>query len=290
MATFNPDDYLWVPMRPWPPAKVQAFEAVWQTVLASVPGTWLNYTSPYPKHEFLCYLAEHQAVLMHGSNNPEITLFEPRLQTDYLGRPIRAVFATADGIWPMFFAIIKRQGYKGSLRNACFRAADNTGAPCKFYRFSISQKALAGSPWQPGTIYLLPRASFTPVKDEAGEGLEEWTSPIAIAPLARLAVSPDDFPFLQQVQGHADPLAEVLDDLFTTYQSLNELEEGYALRYPATPEHERKLQAALGLLQEAAPQITTTYEAHAEALWLKFTGPPELKEFIRAAIAEQSKT
>ena len=63
-------------------------------------------------------------------------------------------------------------------------------------------------PWRPGVVYLLPGASFKPQAPLSREGMTvhiaQAQSPTTVAPLARLAIQPDDFPFLAQIRGHDD--------------------------------------------------------------------------------------
>lgn len=77
------------------------------------------YQSPYPKVDFLRYLALEKDVLFHGSNQFGMEVLQPKRQTDWNGRLMEAVFSSGDGIWPMFFAIIDQQHYRGSVRNGC---------------------------------------------------------------------------------------------------------------------------------------------------------------------------
>lgn len=57
-------------------------------------------------------------------------------------------------------------------------------------------------------IYVLPREAFVPHPFGLEHGLtvtlEEWASTEAIAPVAQIAVEPDDFPFLHDFWGY-DP-------------------------------------------------------------------------------------
>src|SRR5947209_3233338 len=45
-------------------------------------GAEIDYVLPYPKHVFLRWVAEAKGYLLHGSNNVDIEVFEPRDQTD----------------------------------------------------------------------------------------------------------------------------------------------------------------------------------------------------------------
>lgn len=64
------------------------------------------YDSTYPKYRFLQYLALKNHILFHGSNNPQIDIFEPREQTLFNGELVRAVFASADPTWSIFYAVL----------------------------------------------------------------------------------------------------------------------------------------------------------------------------------------
>jgi len=191
--------------------KSTAFERVFASAIGA--GGWIEYQLPYSKQEFLRYLVEKHDVVLHGSGNGAIDVFEPTSQTDYFGRVRKAVFAASDGIWPMFFAILDRSRYHGSLRNACYWDVDATGERQKVYAFSINATFLGRQPWREGTIYVLPRATFERVVDDAGSPSEEWLSTQEVTPLARLAVSPSDFPFLKDVEGHGDGRTDRFEEL-----------------------------------------------------------------------------
>src|SRR5687768_14636470 len=109
----------------------------------------------------------------------------------------------------MFFAIVDRTKWRGSMRNQFFR---KDGA--RYYQFSLNKEMLALEPWCEGTVYVLERDGFTPTLDESGGLTEEWQSASAAQPVGSVRVTPDDFPFLANVQGHDEELANRLDDLF----------------------------------------------------------------------------
>src|SRR5918994_110831 len=56
--------------------------------------------------QFLCGLAERREIAFHGTGDPNIESFEPREPVDFapFGQQ-KAVFATTDPIWAMFYAI-----------------------------------------------------------------------------------------------------------------------------------------------------------------------------------------
>ena len=70
----------------------------------------------------------------------------------------------------------------------------------KFYWFSPSEPMLRRSnAFCVGSVYILPRETFTP-----GDIPDEWMSEKPVLPLARLEVTPRDFPFLAKVGAHSD--------------------------------------------------------------------------------------
>lgn len=287
----RPTDLLTVPSIEYSPTKVLHFESLFQAALEQGPGTLILTTAPYLTYEFLCYLVEHKQYLLHGSNQPTITRFEPRQQTDYEGRMVKAVFAAEDGIWPIFFAILDRSRYKGSLRNACIKGRGATGQPQTFYRFSINADLLSQDPWCEGTIYVLARDAFVPVKDEAQQPLPEWTSATSVQPLARVRVTPADFPFLHAVQGHDDRLSVLAELLFTSYEDRQELPDGYAFRYTWTTAWATQVLTFVELMRAAVPPVAIDLvcEPQQGPVWLRLYGSSDFKATIQRALEQLSK-
>jgi hypothetical protein len=152
-------------------------------------GGLVDYRLDAPKHLFLAHAAERHGLLLHGSPDTTITEFEPRPQTRGSGEPTEAVFATPDPVWPLYFAILRRDVVR-SLRNMPIHVCGR-----RFYYFSLSApvaEATAG-----GTVYLLPSGTFS----RGWRGLE-WESRTAVRPLGRLPVEPADFPFLDRILQH----------------------------------------------------------------------------------------
>lgn len=172
-------------------------------------STPLAYTLQIPKWQFLCYVATQHHLALHGSASGEITCFEPRQSSDHdeFGAQ-NAVYAAADGIWPLYFAIVDRAKSR-TLVNSCIRLEDDAGVMSKpYYCFSISQAAMAQQPYGNGYVYLLPSPTF--VRQPAIRHdpwlvhVAQLASPEAVTPLAKLAVTPEDFPFLAQMRTHDD--------------------------------------------------------------------------------------
>lgn len=289
-AQQNPD-LLTAPDIDYSLPKIQHFDALFHAALEQGAGTLIPTTAPYPTYEFLCYLVQHKNCLLHGSNQPAIAQFEPRQQTDYEGRVVNAVFAADDGIWPIYFAILDRSRYKGSLRNACIKGTDATGQRQTFYRFSINADLLPHNPWSEGMIYVLARDTFTAVIDEAGQPLSEWTSLEPVQPLARIRVTPTDFPFLSAVQGHDDRLSVLAELFFTSYDQVQELPDGYAFSYTWTTTWATQAITFIELLRTADPMLTIDLvcEPQQGPVWLRLHGAAAIKAIIQRALEQLRK-
>lgn len=187
----------------------EAFDELLNSTLSSGECPTIPYTLPSPKWQFLCHLADRHDLALHGSGDPNIAMFEPRQSNDLneFGNQ-KAVYAASDGLWPMFFAIVDRARVQ-SITNACVRLGDETGSwQGPYYVFSVSRSALPAQPWRTGTVYLLPRDTFTTQPAIAFGSYQvhiaQLASFVAVQPLAKLTVTPEDFPFLMQIRGHDD--------------------------------------------------------------------------------------
>jgi hypothetical protein len=204
-----PDYWLSRPEVPADEKAHAAFDALWDETLRIGGSPAIEYTLPWPRWQFLCHLADHHGVALHGSGNPQITAFEPRQPQDLteFGNQ-KAVYAASDGLWAMFFAIVDRERVT-SITNACVRLEDETGRlHDPLYVFSVSRSALPTQPWRTGTVYLLPRSTFTVQPSIAFGPYQVHIAQLAsfepVQPLAKLTVTPADFPFLMQIRGHDD--------------------------------------------------------------------------------------
>lgn len=185
------------------------FNELFHTTLDSGDCPTIEYSLHAPIWQFLCHLSDYHDIALHGSGNLDIPLFEPRKSNDIndFGNQ-KAVYAASDGILAMFFAIVDR-GRVSSITNACIHLEEDTGAVHgPFYVFSVSQSALANRPWRSGAVYLLPRQGFLPEPPmDFGSSkvhIAQLASFVSVKPLAKIIVTPGDFPFLAQIRGHDD--------------------------------------------------------------------------------------
>jgi len=187
-------------------------QAECEALLASTPpGSFIEYPLPYPKWQFLNYLCSSKELVLHGSQHTNIDVVEPRKALDVRAFSAQeAIYATTDGIWVMFFAIVDRKNFQPlSLFNSCLHirvSEDQVLGP--LYLFSITYSALVQKPWCEGTIYILPRQSFLQEPSQQIMGAEvtfpHWISSQPVHPIAKLKVTPQDFPFLEKIHGHDD--------------------------------------------------------------------------------------
>ena len=204
-----PDYWLTRPSVNFDETTQNAFDELLDTTRNASECPTIEFTLPYPKWQFLCYLADHHDIALHGSGNANIALFEPRQSNDLneFGNQ-KAIYAASDGLWAMFFAVVDRDRV-ASITNACVRLADQAGTlHGPYYVFSVSQSALPAQPWRTGTVYLLPRRTFTTQLPLAFGPYEVHIAQLAsfepVQPLAKLTITPEDFPFLLQIRGHDD--------------------------------------------------------------------------------------
>ena len=153
----------------------------------------IDYRLDVPKHEFLSYLIHESGYLLHGTASAHLDEVRPMLATDYDARTLEAVFATSDGIWPLFFATLDR-GRAGSLWNGCYQVRRGTVLH-RYYFFFTEADPRDEAVWRDGAIYVLPREPFARTWIP-----NEWVSRQPIRAVAKIAVSPSDFPFKHRVK------------------------------------------------------------------------------------------
>jgi hypothetical protein len=195
------------------PETIAAFDRLFEESVARGPEQPIAYELAAPKWQFLCYLCKRKGIVLHGSGNPSIAELRPRKGRDTLEFGDReAVYAAADGVWPIFYATLNRNGREGpttSMVNGCVRVVRPDAVRGDYYFFSIDADPAAAASWRDGTIYLLSDQLFErqPLPQPEGGEIEstQVASRSVVRPLAKLSVTPSDFPFLDRVRRH-DPL------------------------------------------------------------------------------------
>ena len=113
------------------PEKQTAFEDLYRS---TEPGEFVEYHLEYPKWQYLSYLCDTKELVLHGSQDLSIREVEPRQANDKKEFSNQcAIYASTDGIWVIYFAILDRKKYSEmSLFNSCLRArmsADQISEP-----------------------------------------------------------------------------------------------------------------------------------------------------------------
>lgn len=251
-----------------------AFDHLLDEALIKQDGSWINYDLSYPKHEFIQYLTAQDLLIFHGSNQLDISLFEPVRKSielrDHAGRGnIQGVYGTQDALWAMFFAIVDRSRLQGSIRNGVLyfhkrRSVDSAkSSQLAVYNFSINKNQLSEKPYKTGALYLFSRSSF--VRLRMGEAFSnEWVSELPVSPIARLEVNPQDFPFLEQIGGHDDSEVirwNILGQRIRENTVAASLEtDGFVIQLPNTPELSQLMDEFIHLHKIFVP--TATIEVH----------------------------
>jgi hypothetical protein len=174
------------------------FNKLFESALSSQNRT-IQYNLTIPKYKFLQYLSDNKKVLFHGSNNPLIQTFEPRVQTLFDGKIEKAVFATKDPIWSTFFAVLNKKSLIGSIRNGSMTANQKP----KYHFYSLTKQSFNNEPWTNGTVYLVPEQLFSQISSGPLQ-FDEWICRERVAPIAKIDVEPRDFYFLNQVSFHKE--------------------------------------------------------------------------------------
>ncbi len=178
-----------------PVSEHEHFQRVLQRIQEN-PGAYIEYLPGLPKHKLLQFLLENN-YLLHGTSADEVEALEPRQANDASKKAGNqmAVYAVEDPILPLFYAIKDRKRLHGMVRSGY--STDKGGE--RKYRFQIDGTRSEDSPWKNGVVLVLPKASFEQTKNDDGKPTSEWVSHEPVVPVARLRVTPEDFPYLHEV-------------------------------------------------------------------------------------------
>ena len=281
--------------------KEAAFNALLDEMLTTRDGRLVAYDLPYPKHEYLQYVALQNKVIFHGSSNHEIEEFSIKRTSmemqDKSGRGnVIGIYGTHDGLWPMFFAVTNRQKITGSIRNGFSTFRKEDGEEIRVYQFSINKDWLDKEPFHTGMIYFLPRETFKrmPVSVEGGES-NEWVSEVPLKPLAKMIIEPADFPFLDEVGGHDDSELIALGEMgkqITAVTTEHKVEdERLVMKLEYSKEIGELLLAYIPMLQKFIPtaQITLRFEPE-DGVYYEFVGPPAVMQVMVSRLEEKDES
>lgn len=150
---------------------------------------------------FVQWLTAKDRVLFNGCHGADLDEITPATwPTPHFGPPPTepVLYGTRDGICSMYLSLVDHT-YADRVDHGVERFFASDGRHLDLYHFSTPPGA-DGTPFHPGVLYVLPRERFDPVPIYSGGPLSaEWTCPEAVRPLARLTVTPDDFPLLDSV-------------------------------------------------------------------------------------------
>ena len=156
---------------------------------------------PEPRLDFFRWLAENRPVVFHGSPRDDLTeLSTERRSTDTTAwGNQQAVYASADPVWAIYFACLRRdRGFTGTKNGSM----GEPGGPLYPRRYFFLHNHGSATPerFGPGSLYLLPPDTFVADKPLAGVlDTAHLVSHEPVRPLARLAVTPEDFPFRERI-------------------------------------------------------------------------------------------
>ena len=169
------------------PSKAQRDAMDELVVRARADGGVIDASSiAFPAHELLTHLVLHHGLLLHGTNNPDLEVLEPRPARDF-GTYVEAVAAADDGIWPIFYAVVARDQVEGVF-TACLHL-DRPPRRRRFYMFRVfGADPHDETTWTNGAVYAVARDGF---RREWGN---EWLAGNEVAPVLRVLVQPSDFP------------------------------------------------------------------------------------------------
>ena len=130
--------------------------------------------------------------------------------------------------------------------------------------------------------------------DGHGVVLEEWVSQEPVQVLAKLSISPEDFPLLDAIWGHNEFelawLAETIKICSGAVKEFNELRSGYSLTFPGGDEWATRLSGLCHLQQTFCPFLVFKLIRGSSngPIYLKATGPDGTKQLIRSMLGMYS--
>ena len=173
------------------------FDAIADALLAGEP-----VAIPEPRLDFLQWLAENRPVVFHGSARDDLR----KLSTERQSRDTtawgnqRAVYASSDPVWAIYFACLRRDGGFAGTRNGSLGRAGGPLYPRRYF-FVHNRGSAFANRFGPGSLYLLSPTTF--VADEPLAGVIDTAHLVShqpVRPLARIDVTAADFPFGDRIR------------------------------------------------------------------------------------------
>jgi hypothetical protein len=148
---------------------------------------------PEPRVEFLRWLGASRPVVFHGSPRDDLeelsTERRSRDETEWGNQA--AVYASSDPVWSIYFAVLRRDNGWTGTRNGSMGVGGR-----RFYFFLHNLGSESPDRFGPGSLYLLPPDTFEAQPPALGFiDLAHLVSRVAVRPIARIDVTPADFPF-----------------------------------------------------------------------------------------------
>ena len=174
-------------------AELPGFAAAGEALLAGE-----DVELPAPRLEFLDWLAAKRGVVFHGSQHGDMAeLSTERRSSDataWGNQP--AVYASNDPVWAIYFAVLRRDNGWTGTRNGSLGLGRR-----RFYFFVHNRGSESAERFAPGSLYVLPARTFVAAPPLAGLfDTAHLVSHEPVTPLARIDVSPGDFPFRDRVR------------------------------------------------------------------------------------------
>jgi hypothetical protein len=161
---------------------------------------------PARRLDFLRWLAESRSVVFHGSPRDDLTeLSTERRSTDTTAwGNQQAVYASSDPVWAIYFACLRRDNGWTGTRNGSMGKPGGPLYPRQYF-FLHNRGSASPGRFGPGTLYVLPTESFVADAPLAGTvDTAHLVSRTPVKPLARVGVTPADFPFVGRLAYYRD--------------------------------------------------------------------------------------
>jgi hypothetical protein len=293
-CTMNEPNLITLPTWDLTLEKAVSFELLWQE--CSAINRPIDYLLPYPKHEFLDFLSDQKGVFLHGSNRDDLEVLHPiRRSSEFSSKgSINAVYAIVDGITSIFYAILKREGFKGTSTNLLVTEPRPEGGINRSYHFSVDGEWLNEGAWCSGAVYVLPKTTFQQLPHDDGRPSQEWGSDVSVIPLARLLVTPADFPFLNQVEARAVDAVDRLTILLTNFVKqatrVITIEDGFEFYVLKHQQWESQASELIELCQNITPTAKVLFAKRSDSsALLRIVGNP-LKHAVALMLGVDQKT